>query len=36
MEKYDNFYISSNTMSGTDFTVKGEVGDFINVGCIGF
>ncbi len=36
VEKYDNFYISSNTMSGTDFTVKGEVGDFINVGCIGF
>ena len=32
-EKYENFYIVDNDVYG--FTVKGEIGDVINVGCIG-
>ena len=36
VEKKENYYIVSSTMSDTSFTVEGEVGDFINVGIIGF
>ena len=32
-DKYENFYIVDNDVYG--FTVKGEIGDVINVGCIG-
>ena len=31
-----NFYIVSRNMRNVAFSVQGEVGDFINVGCIGF